>query len=1259
MEAKAPSSAYATHMETRLSFETAESPIISIQLPSTSTFARTSKALRKVLPTLPISRTEGEYRNRRIATASGVHFRSRKRYPRNILWRCLEDNKVVELRSLDLSKSHNEPKDKEANLILRLGFPSQIIKDGIALADSEAEDTLSLFILTTGNELYTITLKPALFYKVTASEDDFDRRVRIYKPALLSIASAFRLHAANSLELFVALGDGRLLRLIRKSGDDGLNWTETAYSDGQWGSSLRGLLRWSGGSNTLTYDGTTLDYNTFLNTIPSPDHEHILSVSLNHTIKFWNLKTGRVNITRDILNIERDPQDFQKILIHPSTRKVLDAFECQSGFGGDLYYAVTFSPHSSGVFKFWGVRNADNAEFGVRDLFEDDILKAPEPDDGALWTVADFSIQANTFSADIDVWILMRLNRRYQIYKRHFSDLQTLGREWSEGWSVTVIDPAKSEPSNEAPLSVLGQASISERWLTFLTAPGRFTQATLETALMSFADGRRLQLPKNSKSSLEERISSTIGSQIHLLATDLEPDFSNFEDRVAQEWISFWKTITEIDLQHWEPMALAFDKSENALYSVFGAGFSVIRELSELEKLTYNIPVELQKYKDLSITQSIEADGSTMIATTPDQLAAVIEAAARFRLSFSKSLKSCAQIALQNELWKDASLATPERIQAFYDACDFETEIGDRAYNNIVASLRSPEGSPILRTDVILAILETFSNQLPLQNEQEMSTSIGTVTGTKILARGVGDLLAIRQRVLADLLYLIVFINIEADQESGIAEQLDANHVYLRILEYLREVQITLWLAAQTVQVPSLHVQNPEETRSNHLTISVLERDFLRIYNPRAATLHGQATALTQSIRDVQTWVCGANEIEFDGVLVNIQCVFLKEQNIDLASSFARFQSSSAWSTYIGGRLHLIKYEFIEAAQLFKKAASRLGKCVIGLENNTDWFAARGRASEIKYTVKSAGLIQPTEQALLSSGLTNYYNHIVDLFATHHAHAQVLTFAELALQHCGNDSTAQRSDLLSRLFHASATTMDYSIAYTALLRYTDKALQRSALAELITRMVSNGYANELLNFPLLSLKKDFERILHDKAQSEINLRVSATPVIPYFKILYAFHIRHRDFRAAASILVSRLEARHQRRETANAKQTRFLHSKQEAEKALDEYLIGINALALLAPDDDDDSDAEDEAWVFVEGDSTTQQDQSPKKRRVMLIEELRERYESEMDRVASIELGRWGIVEDEEEEEEEEEIDEEDEDEMEGVQSDNTQVAIL
>ena len=1254
MEAKAPSSAYATHVETRLSFETAESPIISIQLPSTSTFARTSRTLRKLLPTLPSSRTEEEYKKRRIATASGIHFRSRERYPRNILWRCLEDNKVVEIRSLDLSKSHNEPKDKEANLVLRLGFPSQIIKDGIALADSEAEDTLSLFVLTTGNELYTITLKPALFYKATASEDDFDRRVRIYKPALLSVASAFRLHAAHSLELFVALADGRLLRLVRKSGDDGSNWTETAYSDGQWGSSLRGLLRWSGGSNTLTYNGTTLDYNTFLNTILSPDHEHILSVSLNHTIKFWNLKTGRVNITKDILNIERDPQDLQKILIHPSTRKVLDAFECQSGLGGDLYYAVTFSPHSSGVFKFWGIRNADNTEFGVRDLFEDDILKAPEPDDGALWTVTDFSIQANTFSTDVDVWILMRLNRRYQIYKRHFSDLQSLGREWSEGWSVTVIDPAKSEPSNETPSSNLDPTSISEQWLTFLTAPGRFTQATLETALISFAEGRRLQLPKNSKSSLKERISSIVGSQIHLSAADSESDYSHFEDRVAQEWISFWKTITEIDQQHWEPMALAFDTSENALYPVFGAGFSVIRELSELEKLTYNIPVELQKYQDLSITQSIEADGSTMITTTPDQLGAVIEAAARFRLSFSKSLKASAQTALQNELWRDASLASPERIQAFYDACDFETEIGDRAYNSILASLRSPEESSILRTDVVSAILETFLNQLPLQNEQEMSTSVGTVTGTKMLARGVADLLAVRQRVLTDLLYLIVFINIEADQESSIAEQLDANYVYLRILEYLREVQITLWLAAQTVQASSAQTQSLEETRSNHLTISVLERDFLRIYNPRAATLHGQAAALTQSIRDVQTWVCGANEIEFDGVLVNIQCVFLKEQNIDLASCFARFQSSSAWSTYIGGRFHLVKYEFTEAAQLFKKAASRLGKCTRKLEINTDSFVARGRGSDIKYTVKSAGLIQPTEQALLSSGLTNYYNHIVDLFATHHAHSQVLTFAELALQNCENDSAAQKSELLSRLFHASATTMDYSIAYTALSRYTDKALQRSALAELITRMVSNGYADELLNFPLTTLKKDFERILHDKAKKEVNLRVSATPAIPYFKILYAFHIRHQDFRAAASILVSRLEARHQRRTTANAKQNRFLHSKQEAEKALDEYLIGINALALLAPADDDDSDAEDEAWVFIEEDSSASQEQGPKKRRVMLIEELRERYQSEMDRVASIELGRWGIVEDDNEVSDEEE---EDEDEMEGVQTSNTKIA--
>ena len=932
MDAKAPSSSYQTHTETRLSFDSA-SAIVCIQLPASSTFARTSKASRKLVSALPNNQNEEDYKYRRIASSSGLFFRSAKRYPRSISWRCLEENQVVELRSLDLNKSHDEPKEKEADLVFRIGFPSVIAKDGIAIADSEEDDSISVFVLTTSNELYTITLKSILFCKATASEDNFDRFVKIYKPASLSIASAFRLAAVSSHELFISLGDGRILRLMRRPGHDGSNWEETAYSDAQWTSSLRGLIRWSAGSSSVTYNGKSLDHATALGMAISPGQTHLLCVGLNHTLKIWNLQTGKASIRRDILDIEREPSEIQKILIHPSTPKVMDTFECLSGFDGDLYYLVTFSPHSSGVFKFWGVRDSDSAEHGLRDLFEDDILRAPEPDDGAIWTLADFHISTQPRSSNIDVWIMMKLNRRYKIYKRQFLDLQSLGGEWSNGWSMTVIDAAKDEPLNEAPLRITDQnaESISERWLSYILKPGRYSEATLETALAIYIEGRDLPTQRNNRSPIRERIASLIGSSINLSATQSDAAIEQFHEDLSNDWISFWKTINDIDHLHWEPLRLGFDQLEDTPYTIFGGGFAVVRELSELEILAYNTSEDLRRNQDLSLAKSIEMDGTAMSSNTTDQLAAIVESAARFRASFSHALRSSAQFAIQNELWKDPVLAVPERLQEFYDACEFGTEIGDRIYNNIISGLKPHGGPPTLRTDAVVAILGTLSNALPSQAEQQSLTKQATKLGSKVLSQGMRDLLVVQDRIFTDILYLVVFLSIEEDGEEDLLDQLDSDKAFSYTLYTLKLVQIVKWLALNTVNLSTSCTSTSGASYTSISSVSILEQEFMPMVHPRAPIPRGQSAALTQSIRDVQTFVCGGNEVLLDEVLFNIQCILLRENHLDLASSFIQFQPSTAWGTYIRGRVCLVKQEFVEAALYFKKAAFKLGKLSLSL----------------------------------------------------------------------------------------------------------------------------------------------------------------------------------------------------------------------------------------------------------------------------------------------------------------------------------------
>jgi nuclear pore complex protein Nup160 len=887
---KSPISALRLHTETRLTLDCSSS-IVHIQLPSTSAFSRSNRFIRQVID-LPTSKTEEEYKTR-IANSSSIYFRSKKKYPRSIIWRSLEENKVIEIRSLDISKSHGET--KEANIPLQFGFPNPIHKDGIAIADSE--DEIYLFALDTSNNLYTITLKSSFFCKLSATEDDFERWVKIFQPSSLSISSPYRL-TAESHEILISLTDGRLLRLTRQIGDDGTNWVESAYNDGQWGSSLRGLIRWSASNNSVSYEGNTLDYNTALNFKTSPDKAHILTVGLNHTLKFWNIKSGKATVVRDLLDKLRGPNDVQNLIIHPGTQKVLEVFECQSAFDGDLYYALTYSPHSS-IFKFWGIRDADVVEFGVRDLFSDDTLRAPEPDDGALWTISDFKIKADHKSPGIDIWILMRLNRRYKLYHRQVSELRSLGSEWNYGWTSIAVDPTKNEPINEPPLKnlALDSTSIGEKWLNYIATPGRFPEATLETALLSYIETRQLPLP-NSKVPLKERIANSIASQIYL------QDGSTEQQNL--EWTSFWNIITEIDQLHWEPLSLGFDQIYDIPYVIFSNGCSIIRDFSEIEKIAYNASVDLAKNQDVSLVQSIEMDNSS-VSSNPEELAAIVTAAAKFRSSFSNILKASSQFALQNELWLDSSLSIPERIQSFYDKCDFESEVGDRVYNSIESTLKPWGGFAALRTHLLLSIINTVPNE-KLTDAVKISS---TLFGEKILVKGVRDLTATQGRVLTDLLYLLVFVAVEADREDFLLDDLDANEVFVQLLELLRQNQMTQWLLDNT---------KPGKD------VSTFEDLFLKDIKLKNTFSQSQSSTITQTIRDALTWACGNNEIPLNEVLVNIQCGFLHKGLIDLASSFSRFQPSTAWSTYIQGRLHLTRHEYNEAAQCFKKAAFKLCK---------------------------------------------------------------------------------------------------------------------------------------------------------------------------------------------------------------------------------------------------------------------------------------------------------------------------------------------
>ena len=165
-------------------------------------------------------RDEDAFAKQYLASQSSIYFRKRKTYPRSFFWRVIEDSTCLELRAVDLTKSSQD--HHESNVTIRLEFENAIVPHGVALADVEGHESLSVFVLLRSKQLYTFTMRPEYFRKLELIDENINDWCKTCSPAPLGFSFPHRLYAASPYELFISLDSGSLLSLTRKVGDDGM-----------------------------------------------------------------------------------------------------------------------------------------------------------------------------------------------------------------------------------------------------------------------------------------------------------------------------------------------------------------------------------------------------------------------------------------------------------------------------------------------------------------------------------------------------------------------------------------------------------------------------------------------------------------------------------------------------------------------------------------------------------------------------------------------------------------------------------------------------------------------------------------------------------------------------------------------------------------------------------------------------------------------------------------------------------------------------
>ncbi|CAL3968866.1 unnamed protein product [Diplocarpon coronariae] len=1182
MESVRPINAY---KEIRLDLESpTPGCTVAIRLPThgASTHSRTALKRAKIAE-LPVAEDENAFRQRHLASAAAIHHRTYFKSPRSFLWRVLEDGKVFSIRSIDISRVSNAV---EANLTLRLSIPSAIKPGCIALADGREHDILSVFFLTETKLLYTLTLRPDQFRKPAISEDNVGDWCKVYDSAGLGIKHPHRLVALGADELLISMIDGSQLRLARTSGGNGLSWKETHYNEGGW--SLGSLAKLSWNPPKSLYNGQQLDRSAatsiasaLVSSIGSTGPGSTLTpfaftVCLDHRLRVWNLETGKLACAaQDILGRDAEQSDQLKLVIDASQSQLVKVISINEGV-----VCVTLSPLGSNEFKFWGVALKDNGSVELQDLFRGHKLVPQSPSATEIWTLADFSTVLH--GSRITLWALWKNNVTSRLRRLDFS-LNSEGLQvedaWRENWLALADDSFSSPP----PTILSGDSSDgTDKWLEFLLHPGRFTAHTLETCLAIY--GRGLASSKYSarrSGSLPDRLCVTIAGTASLnRSSHGEMDYEQFRAAVDAQWRRFYRLLIVLDQQRAEAMSLSIDPEGHMPWLVLADGISAIRDCTPLERILEN-------------EESISPEDT--------YVALPLFAGASFRQSLSSEFVHACKVQLLEEIFREPSLTPPSRMRLFYEKCDFAGQIADDQFNDLQTQLGGDFRN--ITSQVYSALLQLMNASADVERPTVHPLA---ESGNKLLVKGVQDTVELHRRVCLDQLILLVLIEYEVNQsDDGI--QFETSVVFLELITLLKSLERLNWLASTEITMDP-----PKSGRSNSVTergpistklvgapktVTILEGV---LYHVLSLDLFPE-DKLPAVVTEVMSQICIPNS-RYESEPSLIQCFLLRHDRPDLAIEFFRFVEHDPFSTYIQGRAHLAANDAFAASVFFKKAAFGMG------------FPRQKHVPEYR----SAGLLDNTERSLLNHGLPEYYSHVVALYERDKNYSFVVDFARLSLQflvvkHGDVQASQLRTEMHSRLFNAAIQTSRYNVAHSTLCLFTDAALQHSSVRTLVTKMCESSYASQLIEFPFLGLQEAVDDILAQKCQSIVDVNVG----IPYHKILYAWRIRHSDFRGAATICFERL----QRLQKAG-EGDKMLREDGLETPVTKQYVALINALSCVDPK---------QAWILSEelpqksSTAGVNGKKAPPKRQVVTLDEVRRAYQAELDRIAAIQNNQFAF----------------------------------
>lgn len=630
------------------------------------------------------------------------------------------------------------------------------------------------------------------------------------------------------------------------------------------------------------------------------DGSFLFTVCVDHRMRVWNLKSGQILYTGDILNADRDMHEVGRWIIDPSQGNLVRVVGRTEG----VRLCVTYSPLGNGAFKFWRVQAADSDTLSVQDMFPDEELVPMAPSSPDVWTLADFAVEER--SGAVELWALWKNNMTYRVQKLAFAD-DDIKSAWKDGWvavvSETPVPPAATSGPNDP-------TDVAEKWLQLVFYPGRFTRPTLETALAIYE--RSLGMQRNTSSrnqkGLAELISTTLASTAALERTSLgEMNYDQYRATSEIQWRRFYRLLVELDKQRGEALSFAVDEVLGMTWVVCADSLSAVSGCSQLEQLQQNYAPEEEGLQ---------------------KPFALINAAFNFVDGFSDSMLQICNAILRSELFEDSSKTDYERIQYFSDKTGFWRQVTEDDCSAVVKALGQ-------NFNVVSIGLYQETLRLILATDNARNRSIQyplTDFGKKLVVRSVQETAEFRWKFCFSQLILLVHMAFEFEQdEDALYNRIDIGAVFRQLVTSLRRLELLLWLSRNELSIPIVRPDRAIGLSDSH-TLPKRPYDDVQVatvFEASVGHLLGlgdlRDEPLSTCLTKLATDICAPDsDTELSTAL--IQCSLLTRDRPDLALDLAAFCDRDPFSTYVQGRVFLSLKDFEAAATYFKKAAYGMSK---------------------------------------------------------------------------------------------------------------------------------------------------------------------------------------------------------------------------------------------------------------------------------------------------------------------------------------------